>query len=413
MTVAPPSSPSSNPHTQPSLCRTLIVSQRSLAPSTLLHLRTQESALLCLRTLVGFRTSIGEEKRKRKTLEEKPSADSAIEASEKKRKYHESIEEEEQDSHPLCEVRPPQLSPPKESLLRLRTRRLRRLGKEPTASFSRLATALPIRPSLSRRFTLSMRMKAFLALQFARFLSSRKCSIGILLDNWSVKAIRRKTTGTGRMRYLRHVPCQFKSGFREGTEAAPRKKGAAASGETVHGNHHHLGQALLEETRVALQSLKSRGIRFPSHDNGSLAPIFTPLRLVSEAELDLPHQTQHDDIPVQSFTPEQTKEAFDVARNSIELLSTMLPSSPQQDVLQISYLKTVVATEPAAPAEHNLCKIDSEGKARKVTGCSCIVVKVRRMGSKETASIVMHEEYKILKCYKNDRSSSKRAISFL
>ncbi|KAF3960286.1 hypothetical protein CMV_014990 [Castanea mollissima] len=34
--------------------------------------------------------------------------------------------------------------------------------------------------------------------------------------NWSVKAIRRKTTGTGRMRYLRHVPRRFKSGFREG-----------------------------------------------------------------------------------------------------------------------------------------------------------------------------------------------------
>ncbi|URE46704.1 hypothetical protein MUK42_25701 [Musa troglodytarum] len=37
----------------------------------------------------------------------------------------------------------------------------------------------------------------------------RKC-------NWSVKAIRRKTTGTGRMRYLRHVPRRFKSSFREG-----------------------------------------------------------------------------------------------------------------------------------------------------------------------------------------------------
>ncbi|KAH1048041.1 hypothetical protein J1N35_038825 [Gossypium stocksii] len=47
--------------------------------------------------------------------------------------------------------------------------------------------------------------------------------------NWSVKAIRRKTTGTGRMRYLRHIPRRFKSGFREGTEAAPRKKVAAAS----------------------------------------------------------------------------------------------------------------------------------------------------------------------------------------
>ncbi|KAK8574713.1 hypothetical protein V6N12_062399 [Hibiscus sabdariffa] len=49
------------------------------------------------------------------------------------------------------------------------------------------------------------------------------------LDNWSVKAIRRKTTGTGRMRYLRHVPRRFKTGFREGTEAAPRKKVAATS----------------------------------------------------------------------------------------------------------------------------------------------------------------------------------------
>lgn len=35
-------------------------------------------------------------------------------------------------------------------------------------------------------------------------------------DNWSVKAIRRKTTGTGRMRYLRNVPRRFKTCFREG-----------------------------------------------------------------------------------------------------------------------------------------------------------------------------------------------------
>ncbi|CAN4100235.1 unnamed protein product [Withania somnifera] len=34
--------------------------------------------------------------------------------------------------------------------------------------------------------------------------------------NWSVKAIRRKTTGTGRMRYLRNVPRRFKTNFREG-----------------------------------------------------------------------------------------------------------------------------------------------------------------------------------------------------
>ncbi|KAF5818754.1 putative ribosomal protein L37e [Helianthus annuus] len=47
--------------------------------------------------------------------------------------------------------------------------------------------------------------------------------------NWSVKAIRRKTTGTGRMRYLRNVPRRFKSGFREGTQATPRSKGTAAA----------------------------------------------------------------------------------------------------------------------------------------------------------------------------------------
>lgn len=35
-------------------------------------------------------------------------------------------------------------------------------------------------------------------------------------DNWSVKATRRKTTGTGRMRYLRDIPRRFKTGFREG-----------------------------------------------------------------------------------------------------------------------------------------------------------------------------------------------------
>ncbi|PHU15102.1 60S ribosomal protein L37-3, partial [Capsicum chinense] len=42
-------------------------------------------------------------------------------------------------------------------------------------------------------------------------------------------AIRRKTTGTGRMRYLRNVPRRFKTNFREGTEAAPRKKAAASA----------------------------------------------------------------------------------------------------------------------------------------------------------------------------------------
>ena len=35
-------------------------------------------------------------------------------------------------------------------------------------------------------------------------------------DNWSQKAVRRKTTGTGRMRHLKVVLRKFKNGFREG-----------------------------------------------------------------------------------------------------------------------------------------------------------------------------------------------------
>ncbi|KAF8013957.1 hypothetical protein BT93_I1733 [Corymbia citriodora subsp. variegata] len=46
--------------------------------------------------------------------------------------------------------------------------------------------------------------------------------------NWSEKAKRRRTTGTGRMRYLRYVAIRFKANFREGIEAAPRRKGVPA-----------------------------------------------------------------------------------------------------------------------------------------------------------------------------------------
>lgn len=49
----------------------------------------------------------------------------------------------------------------------------------------------------------------------------------LLPDNWSNKAIRRKTTGTGRMRHLKDLPRRFKNGFREGAEAA--KKAVAAA----------------------------------------------------------------------------------------------------------------------------------------------------------------------------------------
>ncbi|KAG8390505.1 hypothetical protein BUALT_Bualt01G0090300 [Buddleja alternifolia] len=83
------------------------------------------------------------------------------------------------------------------------------------------------------------------------------------------------------------------------------------------------------------KSLKSRGIRFPGRDNDSLAPIFTLPRSVAASESNTSLAQQfHREIAAQTLSTEQTKEAFDVARNSIELLSTVLSSSPQQDALQ-------------------------------------------------------------------------------
>ncbi|CAG2164468.1 unnamed protein product [Oppiella nova] len=49
--------------------------------------------------------------------------------------------------------------------------------------------------------------------------------------NWSVKAIRRKTTGTGRMRHLKKVYRKYKKGFQS---IAPKVKGSApASGSAT------------------------------------------------------------------------------------------------------------------------------------------------------------------------------------
>ena len=39
------------------------------------------------------------------------------------------------------------------------------------------------------------------------------------VDNWAVKAQRRRTTGTGRMRSMKHIPRLFKNGFRTGTSS--------------------------------------------------------------------------------------------------------------------------------------------------------------------------------------------------
>lgn len=40
--------------------------------------------------------------------------------------------------------------------------------------------------------------------------------IQAIADNWSEKAKRRKTVGTGRMRYLKDVSRKFKNGFQTG-----------------------------------------------------------------------------------------------------------------------------------------------------------------------------------------------------
>ena len=45
---------------------------------------------------------------------------------------------------------------------------------------------------------------------------------------WSVKGKRRKTTGTGRMQYLKTMSRRFKNGFREGTVAKKVVKKAVA-----------------------------------------------------------------------------------------------------------------------------------------------------------------------------------------
>ncbi|XP_058801477.1 large ribosomal subunit protein eL37 [Phymastichus coffea] len=44
--------------------------------------------------------------------------------------------------------------------------------------------------------------------------------------NWSIKAKRRKTTGTGRMRHLKIIRRKFKNGFREGL---PKPKGVTSN----------------------------------------------------------------------------------------------------------------------------------------------------------------------------------------
>lgn len=92
---------------------------------------------------------------------------------------------------------------------------------------------------------------------------------------------------------------------------------------------------------MLLQSLKSRGIRFPGRDEESLAPIFTPPQSVSRSSAGAgsggfdAHARDVTGFLAEDTSPENTKEVFDVARNSVELLNTVLTSSPQQEALKV------------------------------------------------------------------------------
>ena len=46
--------------------------------------------------------------------------------------------------------------------------------------------------------------------------------------NWSEKALRRRTNGTGRMRYMKTLSRRFKNGFRENTKPVAKAKAKAA-----------------------------------------------------------------------------------------------------------------------------------------------------------------------------------------
>ncbi|XP_049731457.1 60S ribosomal protein L37-like [Elephas maximus indicus] len=47
--------------------------------------------------------------------------------------------------------------------------------------------------------------------------------------NWSTKAKRRNTTGTGQMRHLKIIYHRFRDGYCEGTTPKPERAGVAAS----------------------------------------------------------------------------------------------------------------------------------------------------------------------------------------
>lgn len=102
---------------------------------------------------------------------------------------------------------------------------------------------------------------------------------------------------------------------------------------------------IYEET---YKSLKNRGVKFPGRDNESLAPIFTPPGAPRSISPSSGRGSQNSTPPVwrdaaaERTDPAHVKETLDVARNSVELLSTVLSSSPEQEALKDDITQTLV-----------------------------------------------------------------------
>lgn len=79
-----------------------------------------------------------------------------------------------------------------------------------------------------------------------------------------------------------------------------------------------------------------------------MAPIFTPPQSVARPSAAGSGGFDGSAFPrdvtgflAEDVGPENTKEVFDVARNSVELLNTVLTSSPQQEALKVRVMPTI------------------------------------------------------------------------
>jgi hypothetical protein len=82
-----------------------------------------------------------------------------------------------------------------------------------------------------------------------------------------------------------------------------------------------------------VQNLKERGVQFPSRDEEGIFTASPMASVVGGGIVSEPPATAQ-------YTVEQLKEILDVARNSVELLSTVFTSSPPQEVLKVCHYLT-------------------------------------------------------------------------